>query len=107
MGLATHRDDCITQPAVRRVGVHAGMPHGRDHDFGRGHGKVEALKACFGRVILWPIIFKAGARDESDEIRVTGDLHGIVKTGDNHGCLSMEAKFFQSLVNGACKFAFA
>ena len=90
-----------------RVGVHAGMPHGRDRDFGRGHGKVEALEACCGSVILRQIIFKAGVRDEGDEIRVTGDLHGIVKTRDNHGCLSTESEFFQSFVDGPCKFAFA
>ena len=93
-GPATFCDDGFPQPAVRRVGLHAGMPHGRDHDLGCGHGKLEALKARCGCIICRLIIFEIAARDESDEIGVAGDLHGIAEARYDNGCRPLESQFF-------------
>jgi hypothetical protein len=44
-GRTAHRHYGVAQPAMCRVGVHAGMPHRRYYDLRRTDGKVEASEA--------------------------------------------------------------
>src|ERR1700679_355164 len=50
--LLAHRNDCVAQLTLRRVGVHSRMPHCGNEDLGHAYGNLEATDTQRGRMIF-------------------------------------------------------